>query len=379
MPFDITPHIPSLDITDFLIIGFSLAVLMCRLLYIMVFYGRLAFRRVTPAGTSSLPITILVTERNEEERLSKNLPAWLKLGYPAYEMLVVDDFSEDNTMATLALLRNTSQRLKFTSLSQETRYSEKMARNIGLKAASHDLVVLAHPAMVCPDNHWLPGISAAVAAGNDVVIGYSNLLPDKGFRNKLYRAESFIRQMESMAFSITGFPFVTAEENVTFKKPDYFEAGGFAGKIREEYLNLEMIVNSIIKRSKVDILPAGNLSLRKEADIDRIALRDLFNKSFRLMQHMRGGTRFIVQFTRTTGMLTIPVLALLLFLYPWTIAYAGGFLLLNAILYLLIINRLLKRFHEPELFVFSSLYAIVAPYWRSIAQWRFTQSRKRRR
>ncbi len=379
MPFNILSHLQSLDAAGYLIIGFVLLIWLYRLLYEMVFYGRLAIKKPAPAGSSSVPLTILITERNEEEHLAGNLPDWLRMGYPNYEVLVVDDFSEDNSLATLALLKNKYPRLKFTSLNQETRYSDKLARNIGLKAASHDMVVVSHPAAVCPDNHWLPGISASISAGKDVVIGYCNLLPRKDFLHRLYRAESFFQQMESMSFAITGMPYVTAEENVTFSKKAYFETGGLAGKIREEYLNLEMVVNHIVKRGKAGILPAGNMAVRKETGIDKSSLRDLFNKSFRLVKHLHPGPRFFRHLSRSAGFLLLPVAIVLVLIYPWLYVYIAGLMVLKSVIYLFIINKLLKKFQEPELFVYSLMYAIIAPYYRMAAHWKFIQSRKRRK
>jgi glycosyltransferase involved in cell wall biosynthesis len=379
MPFINFPHIESLSLAGYLIVGFIFLLWLFRLLYITLFYGRLAFRKPIPAGSSSLPLTILITERNEEDRLRKNLPDWLQMGYPDYELLVVDDFSEDNSPATLALLKNKFPRLKFTSLNQETRYSDKLARNLGLKAASHDLVVISHPAMISPDNHWLPGISAAFAGGRDVVVGYCNVLPDKGFRHNVYRAESFFQQMESLSGSITGLPYVTAEENVAFRKDAYFATGGLAGKIREEYLNLEMVVNGIVKRGNTAVLPAGNLSLRKDIEVDKEALRDLFNKSFRLKNHLKRGPRLWLQLSRSIGFLLLPMVIFLVLIYPWSMVYVGSLMLLQSMIYLFIINRLLNKFQESKLFVFSLMYAIVAPYYRSITYWRFIQTRKRRK
>jgi glycosyltransferase involved in cell wall biosynthesis len=379
MPYDIISYFKSLNPADYILIGAIGFIWLFRFLYDILFYGRLAFRKVAPAGSSSLPFTVFIVERNEEERLKSNLPEWLQMGYPHYEVLVVDDYSEDNSTATLALLKNDFPRLRFTALSQETRYSDKLARNLALKAASHEMVVMIHPAMVPPDYHWLPGVSAAVSSGKDVVIGYCNLLPRQDFSHKLYRVESFFQQIESMACSISGMPYVTAEENVAFRKSAYFEMGGLAGKIREEYLNLEMVVNEIVKPGNVAVLPVGNLTLRKDLDVDDSMLRDLFSKSFRLRQYLKRGTRFFLGLSRLTRMLLFPLLLLLIILYPGLLLVVAGLFLIKSITYSLIIKRLQKRLHEPKLFVTSLLYAIVAPYYRFVAQWRFNLIRKNRR
>jgi glycosyltransferase involved in cell wall biosynthesis len=379
MPFEFVTFLKSLTFGGYLLVGAAFFVWLTRFLYDIIFYGRLVFRKPAPAGTSSVPLTIMMTERNDEERLKSYLPDWLILGYPNYEILVVDDFSEDNSLATLALLRTRYPRLRFTSLNQETRYSDKLARNLGLKAASHEMVVISHPAALPPDNHWMPGISSAVSGGKEIVLGYCNLVPGKGFTHNLYRAESFLQQADSMACSVSGIPYVTAEENVTFKKSAYFETGGLAGKIREEYLNLEMVVNSIIRPGNVGVLPLGNQSLRKDLQADSIMLRDLYNKSFRLKKHLKPGVRFFLGISRLTSLLLIPLLLTMLIVYPDSWMFAAGLIILKSVFYLLIINRLQKRLYEPELFVTSLLYAIIAPYYRSVMQWRFNQSRRKRK
>jgi glycosyltransferase involved in cell wall biosynthesis len=379
MPNDIISYLQTLTLVDYSLIGAVVFIWLFRLIFDIVLYGRLAFRKVAPAGSSSLPVTVFIVERNEEDRLRSNLPGWLQMGYPHYEVLVVDDFSEDNSTAALALLKNNFSRLRFTALSQETRYSDKLARNLALKAASHEMVVMIHPAMVPPDFHWLPGLSAAVSHGKDVVIGYCNLIPKQDFLNKFYRAESFFQQIESMACSITRMPYVTAEENVTFRKSAYFDMGGLAGKIREEYLNLEMVVNEIVKPKNVAVLPVGNLALRKDIEVDRSMLNDLFNKSFRLRNYLKYGTRFFLGFSRLTSILLLPALLLIIIFYPGLVWVVTSLVAIKSIIYTFIIKRLQKRLHEPKLFVTSLLYAIVAPYYRSVAQWRFNQLRKNRK
>lgn len=379
MPYDIISYLKSLSLVDYCFIGAIFFIWFFRFVFDILFYGRLAFRKVAPAGSSSLPFTVFIVERNEEERLRNNLPEWLQMGYPNYEVLVVDDFSEDNTTATLALLKNNYPRLRFTALSQETRYSDKLARNLALKAASHEMVVMIHPAMMPPDYHWLPGVSAAVANGKDVVIGYCNLAPAPNFLHKIYRTESFFQQIESMAYSINGMPYVSSEENVAFRKSAYFEIGGLAGKIREEYLNLEMVINEIVKSRHVAVLPVGNLALRKDLEVDNTILRDLYSKSFRLSHYLKRGTRFFFGLSRFTSLLLFPLLLLLVILYPGLLLIISGLIAIKSITYSLIIKRLQNRLHEPKIFVTSLLYAIVAPYYRSVAQWRFNQLRKKRK
>ena len=379
MAFDILPYFQALTVTDWIIIGALLLVWLFRFVYDLLFYGRLAFRKIPPAGLSSEPITVFMVERNEEENLRNNLPAWLQMGYPHYEILVVDDFSEDNTPGVLGLYRKTYPRLKITSLKQETRFSDKMARNLALKAASHEFVVMINAASLSPDDHWLPGISTAFSKGRHVVVGYNGIVPGQGFYHRMFRVESFFQQIQSMAYCLNGLPYVTNEENVAFFKGSYFDHGGLAGKIREEYLNLELVINEVVRRGKVAVMPDGKLSIRKEVNAGRDEWKDLYHRYFRLKGYLKAGTRFMINFSELLTMALPVVFAFLFISYPGLSLVWGGLLLLKVLVYLLIIKRLQTRLNEPKIFVSSFIYALFAPYYKVLVHWRFINSRRKRR
>lgn len=57
-----------------------------------------ALREVDPASVTELPlVSIVVAARNEERNISEALQSLLNLDYPEYELIVVDDRSEDDT------------------------------------------------------------------------------------------------------------------------------------------------------------------------------------------------------------------------------------------------------------------------------------------
>ena len=63
MPYEIISYIQSLNLVDYCLIGAIVFIWLFRFTFDIIFYGRLAFRKVAPAGSSSLPITIFIVER----------------------------------------------------------------------------------------------------------------------------------------------------------------------------------------------------------------------------------------------------------------------------------------------------------------------------
>ncbi|HYE94699.1 MAG TPA: glycosyltransferase [Rubricoccaceae bacterium] len=67
-----------------------------------VVYWRRSRTRVAPLPAPPPRVSVLVPARNEEENLRRLLPSLLAQAYPAFEVVVVDDASEDGTAAVLA-------------------------------------------------------------------------------------------------------------------------------------------------------------------------------------------------------------------------------------------------------------------------------------
>lgn len=73
------------------------------LLTLQTIANLLVFPRLEPGdGTSPSPVSIVIPARNEERYVGKTLDAALRQDYPDFEVIVVDDGSEDETAAELA-------------------------------------------------------------------------------------------------------------------------------------------------------------------------------------------------------------------------------------------------------------------------------------
>ena len=71
--------------------------------YWLAYYRRAAFYEPAAAeGKATLPpLSVIICARNEAKNLVKFLPSVLEQDYPSYEVVVVNDCSEDNTYDVL--------------------------------------------------------------------------------------------------------------------------------------------------------------------------------------------------------------------------------------------------------------------------------------
>jgi len=361
---------------ELIMAGLLLVVWIIVIIHTLLFYFRLSLFRAPRILPSEIPLTILMVERNEEENLSKNLPGWASLAYPSYEVLVVDDFSGDNSLSVVGLMKVNFPRIRLTGLNQETRYSQKLSRNLALKGASFPEVVFVSPAMVMPLQHWLPGISSAFSRGKKMVVGYIATLPAKGFYHLLYRVESFFQQADSMAFCLNGLPYVVNEENIAFQKQAYFNINGFAGKIREEYLNMELIFNKVIRSRETTILPFAAHSLQREMKIGKSEFRDLLFRSYKLTDYLRFGKKLVIRLFEWMRIIYLPLFAVSFFILPVWWPLLASLLFIRFLFMAVSIKRILNHLQEPKIFLTSLIYEVISPYYKLGSRLRFNFMQK---
>lgn len=340
--------------------------------FLIFFYGRTIFKK-EKAPENSASVSFILTFRNEEQNLRNNLPAILTSKTSNFEVVAVDDFSQDNSLAELGVLKQKYKNLRISALNQETRFSEKMAQNIALKAAKHEWVMVIPPSISGISPQWPAHISSRLNNGSEVVLYYSTLESQDGLFNLLYRAECFFQQLKSFGYILNGLPFLYFEENVAFRKENYFRKGGFGKKVKEPYANMELVINSFIKKNSADIYFSSDTTLRKKIPVNLSNFLELVKKEARIRKHLPFLPRFFLAFEQMISLFFFPytVVLLLIFMELWVIfivliiVYIGSFSF--------IIKISLNRLNERNLFLPSLLVGLLMPYFKTLCQiyWNF--------
>ena len=350
-----------------------------RLLYLFLFIGRVLFRKKRKNTTPEKnPLSLMMTVRNEEENLKNNLPKILSLP-DDFELVVVDDFSQDNSYLIIGLLKDRYKRLTISALNQETKYSTKLAQNIALKAANYAWVIPIPVSILQYAQQWLETISGAIKNEKNVIISYSGVTAAKGFFNRLYRIENYYSYIRSTGFILNGIPFVYSDENVAFKKEKYFEIGGYGKKATEPYANLELIINSFIRKKTTTVFFNTDSSIKKSEQIKRSEYFELLKKSIRIEKHLSNYKRLALVFEEIVELLYIPTAIIVIVLFPELCIVFAGMLGFNFIAYLLIIKITQNRLNERKIFISSLVYGFIMPYFKLFYKLHFNRRSKKNR
>ena len=359
--------IKILTTRDIIFLALLLVVFFMQVYFLLRYYLKLARHRDSEPTQNSNRISIILSVRNVEQHIREILDKFKEQQFEDYQILVINVHSEDNTDGVLNALAETNPKLKVTSLSQETQFSEKQIINIGLKGASSPWIVLLTSTSGEINSYWLANMNSLIGPDTDLVVGYTNIERLKGFRNLICRLERFNQFVISGAWTLAGKPFVFNENNVLFKKSMYFDTLGFRHKMNRNFANLELIFNENLKKGRVKITINPDLAVREHIVDDRGDHVKLLKKGVQIRQSLFWSKK-ISLFTDDLTRILLPVVsATVIILHP---EYWMTILTIPVILVLLfavIVKMIINRLNERKIFLSSLVYILIKP----IVNWWF--------
>lgn len=190
--------------------------------------SRYSYKKSIPKTTFS----IVIPFRNEAKQLPKLLTSLAKLNYPAelFEILFIDDDSEDNSVAVIQENLNTA--IPNAQLLRNVRKSaspKKDAIETAIVQATFDWI-LTTDADCCVSDDWLLTLDAFIRQQNSILIAAPVTYKIK---NTWVERFQLLDILSLQGATMGGFglkkPFLCNGANLCYKKQAFFEINGFEG------------------------------------------------------------------------------------------------------------------------------------------------------
>lgn len=237
---DITTYFPHL------IFGVLGALLLIQLYYIVVVYGKLSRYKTYKADIGSLPpVSVIICAYNEQDNLKAFLPSILEQDYPEFEVVVVDDCSDDETKWVLKEFATRYPHLKIVEIQEhvQLKHIKKFALTIGIKATKYNNLVFTDADCQPTSVQWLQGIAAPFAEGKEIVLGYSPYFKGSGFLNRLIRFETTHTAMSYLAYALRGDAYMGVGRNMAYTKELFYRGKGFNAHMHIKSGDDDLFVN----------------------------------------------------------------------------------------------------------------------------------------
>ncbi len=184
-----------------------------------------------PRQSATPLVSVIVAARNEEKTIGSLLQALRRQNYPddRYEIIIVNDQSDDATAAIVAAVDDPRLRLLTTENRDQVTSPKKHALNTGIRAARGEILLFTD-ADCAPPSTWVRTMVQHFDDATGMVIGYSPYeLP------KLDSVPDYLLAIESLSLAAVaagttglGYPATCSGRNLGYRKTVFKEVGGFS-------------------------------------------------------------------------------------------------------------------------------------------------------
>jgi glycosyltransferase involved in cell wall biosynthesis len=308
------------------------------------------------------PVSVVICARNEASNLREYLPSILNQKHPDFEVVVVNDTSEDDSDMVLSMLKTEYPHLKTSNIAPDQRFhhNKKLAQVIGIKAAKNDLLLLTDAGCRPESDRWLEQMTAPLASGMEITLGYGGYFRSVGLLNSYVRFDAMFNAMQFTGMALRGSPYKGVGRNLAYRKDLFLKENRFASHyhIASGDDNLFVYANATAMNTAVELsisahtrsLPAKSITEFVRQKRGYLATTHLYRVADRLRLFMEPLSRVIFYASSCF---------LLFMLYLWPVVAGTLFTLL--LLKIVVFRMAAKTFNEKGLLLPSLLFDIISP------------------
>lgn len=232
--------------------------LLVQLYFLSFIFSKLIhYRQSSSQQTAQPAVSVIVCTRNEVYNLQQLIPALMAQAYPAYEVIIVADRSEDPTYDYLLEQRQVWDPDKFRLIYLHDTPGElnpkKYALTLGIKAAKNEIILLTDADCLPKSEQWISNISHYFSTEKDIVLGYAPYLKLTGYLNTFIRYETFYAAIQFLSLSIAGKPYMGVGRNLAYRKNLFLRNKGFHEHMRITGGDDDLFVNATARSKNVAI------------------------------------------------------------------------------------------------------------------------------
>ncbi len=244
--------------SDTLLLSLFILFAVCFIIQMFYYWGifsRLAFYKSKPKQNQYKPISVVICAKNEYTNLKKNLNLILEQDYPDYEVVVVNDCSDDDSDYLLRSFSDKYPNLNVVNIVKNVNFfsGKKFALAVGIKSAKHDLLLLTDADCTPKSNKWIMEMQNNFTNKAEIVLGYSGYEKKKGFLNKLIRYDTIMTAMQYLSWSLAGVTYMGVGRNLAYNRQLFYKNKGFTSHYQIPSGDDDLFINQVAKKGNARI------------------------------------------------------------------------------------------------------------------------------
>lgn len=192
------------------------------------------------------PVSVILCARNEASNLQKNLSYLLEQDYPKFEVLVVNDQSQDSTLTVLKEFQKKYAHLQVLTIKEKKTAGKKGALAQGIAAAQYEHLLLTDADCRPASRQWIQLMaSTAVHQKKALVLGYGPYQAAPTWLNHWVQFETVFVLLQYASMALWKQPYMGVGRNLWYEKQLFEQAGGFASHAHLLSGDDDLLVNQV--------------------------------------------------------------------------------------------------------------------------------------
>ena len=348
-------------------LGDLLLILFVMVALVQIFYYLFFFRRVGKVDhkkkkVKRLPVSVVICAKDEAENLKNNLSSILTQNYPDYEVVVVNDCSEDSTEEVLESFQKKYPILKVTTIKKDAKFThgKKLALTIGIKAAKNEWLLMTDADCKPESADWVTSMQKNFTSDTSIVLGYGGFYQKKSILNMYIRFDTFFIALHYLSFALTGFPYMGVGRNLSYRKSLFFEQKGFASHNKLSSGDDDLFVNQAATSSNTKVEYCDEAQVRADAKETLGAWIKQKKRHLTTGKYYNSRTKWLLGGELVSRLLFYMLLIVLLVFLKYIYVVLGVFVVRSVIMGVVFKNAM-NRLNEKYLFISSQVYDFISP------------------
>ena len=242
-------------ILDFIFYIFIVVVFIQAIFYLIIF-SRFALLKQKKSIKKNIAISVIICAKNEAENLQNFLPSIISQDYPNFEIVLINDASNDKTLEIMERFSSEHSNIKIVNVKNIEAFwgNKKYALTLGIKASKNEFLLFTDADCKPVSKHWISEMSSHFTNQKSIVLGYGAYSKIKNsFLNKIIRFETLFTAIQYFSFAKTGMPYMGVGRNLAYSKKEFFNANGFINHIKVRSGDDDLFINQVATNKNTTI------------------------------------------------------------------------------------------------------------------------------
>lgn len=289
------------------------------LYYVLLFFKFALHKPKRSLLQQNLGVSVVISAKNEAHNLIHTLPVIASQNYPLFEVIVVNDHSNDGTKEVIEDCIARFPHIKMVELNSSVTnvIGKKFPLSIGIKTAMYNHLLLTDADCMPASENWLQLMAAHFNREKQIIIGYNRIQQRKNWMNKLIRYELVHYAIQFFSYHLIKIPMMGVGKNLAYTKELFIENKGFTSHYHIPYGEDTLFINRVATSKNCDIeYSYESQTISKDPSTVRTWFRLKKNRN-KSISHFATKHRWLLGVYQTVSVLIYPIWILLVLLIPW--------------------------------------------------------------